>query len=530
MRILVADALARGKGVRRVTVDVIGSGPRAVAGLLEARGIHANIVDYEKLLASPRIIMDYDAVFVSIMSTDVEAAVRLLREKVSRDIPYVVGGPGALSYEYLLRKGYDLAVIGEAEEVIDAVIDFLVDRDIDKISRTPGIAYHELGDKIVYTGLAHHPTREKLNYKHATKSIKTHSYYLFARVYVEIVRGCSNFRRTRLPLPDGRKCIECNLCWTGPLALRMNCPLNIPAGCGYCSVPSLFGPARSRDVEIIVREIRELVDIGVKRITLSAPDILDYGRDFLVEPEPLTDPEYPPPNREALERLFRSIDARVPEWSSGEVVILLENIKANLVDEDTARLLGEYFKDTPVHVGVETGDEKHAISIGRPVSPRRVVDAIRLLSKYGLRPYVYFIYGLPGETRETIVRSIKLMHKLVAAGAEKITAYRFTPLPGTAFEDFNIPRTKGRHPILLESKNLNKVVKKRLLGLRIKGVVGGYYRSRKLSGVVVYPFHHGPVIIARSKHVLEKGSVIEVVIDEIISDRLVAGTIVSLRE
>ncbi|MHA1365705.1 MAG: B12-binding domain-containing radical SAM protein, partial [Candidatus Heimdallarchaeota archaeon] len=103
--------------------------------------------------------------------------------------------------------------------------------------------------------------------------------FFSAKVYVECVRGCSNFGGTRIKLPDGRSCSECGFCDTFSIEDRANCPSNIPPGCGFCSVPSLFGPAKSRSVNAIVKEIKELLNSKVKRIVLSAPDILDFGRD-----------------------------------------------------------------------------------------------------------------------------------------------------------------------------------------------------------------------------------------------------------
>ncbi|MDK2384085.1 MAG: radical SAM protein, partial [Candidatus Korarchaeota archaeon] len=278
--------------------------------------------------------------------------------------------------------------------------------------------------------------REILNrYRASGRHLEGYGEPWALRFYVEVVRGCSNFYRTLLRLPDGRKCVLCDLCRSGPLGARVSCPIGIPAGCGYCGVPEIYGPPRSRDPRVVASEIRELVDHGATRIVLSAPDILDYGRDLLVDPLPLTDPRSPPPNLEALEELFETILAVVPEARDGDVVVFIENIKPNLVDERVAELLGRYFKGTPVHIGVETGDPEHARALGRPASPEEALRAARLLRRHGMRPYVYFIHGLPGQTLTTARRTVSLMKKLGRAGVEKVTVERFTPLPGTAFQD-----------------------------------------------------------------------------------------------
>ena len=53
--------------------------------------------------------------------------------------------------------------------------------------------------------------------------------------------------------------------------------------CSYCVIPSLRGALRSRPLEKVLKEARELVAGGVKEINLIAQDITAYGRD-LAEP------------------------------------------------------------------------------------------------------------------------------------------------------------------------------------------------------------------------------------------------------
>jgi ribosomal protein S12 methylthiotransferase len=63
--------------------------------------------------------------------------------------------------------------------------------------------------------------------------------------------------------------------------------------CAFCIIPRLRGPQRSRSVESIVAEARNLVAQGVLEVNLVAQDSTDYGRD-------LGDPD-------ALEKLIRAL-------------------------------------------------------------------------------------------------------------------------------------------------------------------------------------------------------------------------------
>lgn len=50
--------------------------------------------------------------------------------------------------------------------------------------------------------------------------------------------------------------------------------------CSYCVIPSVRGDFRSRPIEGIIREVRSLIDDGVKEINLIAQDTTSYGKDL----------------------------------------------------------------------------------------------------------------------------------------------------------------------------------------------------------------------------------------------------------
>ncbi len=54
--------------------------------------------------------------------------------------------------------------------------------------------------------------------------------------------------------------------------------------CGYCVIPRLRGSYKSRTIENIVKEARELADKGVNEIVLIAQDTTSYGRDIYKKP------------------------------------------------------------------------------------------------------------------------------------------------------------------------------------------------------------------------------------------------------
>ena len=54
--------------------------------------------------------------------------------------------------------------------------------------------------------------------------------------------------------------------------------------CGYCIIPKLRGPYKSRKIENIVKEAKNLVQKGVNEIVLIAQDTTSYGKDLYGKP------------------------------------------------------------------------------------------------------------------------------------------------------------------------------------------------------------------------------------------------------
>lgn len=498
MKALVIDALARADGKRYATFDVVGAGPRLVTGYLNQLGVRTDLKTYEYVVENPSIIDDYDSILISAMLMDKGALARLV-SLVKGDQTIIVGGPISLDFYNILRENtrIDLVVIGEAENQLKELFEnhyrHLLQRDYSSLYKVKGIAYR-INEKIVFTGFADYTSKSLLNtIKPYTRIDKSYEDPWYRRFYVEVLRGCSNFYRPLIRVDATRTCIKCMKCRSEKYVERLVCPKGIYPGCGFCNVPFLFGPPRTRSVGPIVSEIRELIRYGARRVVLSAPDFLDYGREYLVEKEVLTDPCSPPPNTSAIKYLLEKI-YEIPEVSSGEVRVFVENLKACLVNEEIAKTLGSYLKGTTVHIGLETcSDNYNRDVVGKPITRAHVFKAVELLRKAGLRPYIYMIYGLPYMDKKVYEETIKCIPRLYDLGVEKITLYKFIPLPFTSFENYKPEISKYRGQIMrLKSivKKYNRKKKQELIGSIIEAYV---VKSRR--GFYGYPVLHGPVII-----------------------------------
>lgn len=239
-----------------------------------------------------------------------------------------------------------------------------------------------------------------------------------------------------------------------------------------------------------------------------------------MEPEPLTDPRQPPANLEALEELLSALHGLVRE-TGGRLSVMAENIKPNLVDRDAAELLGRYLRGTTVNIGFETGSEEHCRALGRPNTPSEALRAVRLLKRAGLRPYVYFIHGLPGESEETVSETIRAIRECRRLGVERVIVYRFRPLPMSAFGDMPRPPPAHVSPLGKALKRVgeevNRASRRMFVGRRMRVVVYGPVPGR---GWIAYPMNHGPVVALRGFHG-ESGDVVEAEVKRVLSDRVV---------
>lgn len=534
MKILIVDALGSERGFRRFSRALIGAGPRMVAGVLDTFGIESQIITAEQFLLKnkPRIAADH--LLVSAMTMDYPAVKRIIKkwnklpQITKNNSVKLLGGPiTAASSNILLNLDFDIGIIGEAEGTLTDLIQhglFQGGLHSNELELINGIVFRSQND-IIENPKRPYLSKEQLNsFRASTKHVQDYPFYRAARVFVECVRGCSNFQRTKLQLPDDRMCNDCGTCSASDLAKRMDCPLEIPPGCGYCSVPSLYGPPRSRSFQNITTEIEELIALGVTRINLGASDFLDYQRDELVAPKPLTDPTVPSSNYREIERLLSKLANLI---SGTDVHIFIENIKASLFTEQAAFLIASYLPNTVLSIGAETGSKNHSKLLGRSSPPQEVFNAIKVAKKHGLRVHVYFIHGLPGQTLQSAIQTRNFMKKVAREGVEKITVYKFKPLPLSAFEDVPMPPSapddKASEIIANTAIKINREKKEGYLGTFERVIVSELSKQDKTKAIG-YPLRGGPtILIDNAAKFLNK--IVNVKINKVLSDKLLGGTI-----
>ena len=152
--------------------------------------------------------------------------------------------------------------------------------------------------------------------------------------------------------------------------------------CTYCIIPRLRGRQKSRPMDIILNEARELIAGGVKELNLVSQDTTHYGRDL---PEPVG---------------FDALLARLAELAGDTWVRFLyghpESITDGVIETVAAHSnLCSYF-DLPVQHAATNILKK----MGRKYDKQRLLDLFaRIRSRIpGAAIRTTLIVGFPGET------------------------------------------------------------------------------------------------------------------------------------
>jgi ribosomal protein S12 methylthiotransferase len=180
--------------------------------------------------------------------------------------------------------------------------------------------------------------------------------------------------------------------------------------CRYCLIPSLRGPLKSYPAEGLVKEAGDLVDGGVRELTLVAQDLTAYGRD-LGRPG-------------ALPALVRELSARPGlDWLR-LLYAYPERLSERLVKDLAGTPKVVPYLDLPFqHASPEILKR-----MGRnPAPPLRLVENLRRWWP-GLALRSTFIVGLPGETEE---RFAELESLVAAAAFDHLGVFKYSPEPGT---------------------------------------------------------------------------------------------------
>ena len=340
---------------------------------IETYGCQMNVADSE-VVASVMQMAGYettesldeaDAVFLNTCSVRDNAEQKIYHrldalDAVRRKRPLIIGVLGCM-----------------AERVKD---DLLKNHHADLVAGPD--AYLSLPDLIAQAETGHKAINIELSTSETYKDVVPQRLH-GARIggFVSIMRGCNNF-------------------------------------CHYCIVPYTRGRERSRDVESILREVRDLRDRGFKEVTLLGQNVNSYVRPT------------PDPSRAGGElrfpELLRMVAEEVPEMR-----VRFTTSHPKDMSDETLQVIAEMPNVCKhIHLPVQSGSDRILKLMNRKYTREWYLDRVaairRIIPDCGLSTDIFV--GYHSETEEDHQLSLSLMREV---GYDSAFMFKYSERPGT---------------------------------------------------------------------------------------------------
>ena len=203
--------------------------------------------------------------------------------------------------------------------------------------------------------------------------------------------------------------------------------------CHYCIVPYTRGRERSRDVESILKEVRDLRDRGFKEVTLLGQNVNSYRT--LPRPLPVREGSgqsaYPPPSQGGVGgESFASLLRRVAE-EAPEMRIRFTTSHPKDMSDDTLRVIAEMPNVCKhIHLPVQSGSDRILRLMNRKYTREWYLDRVaairRIIPDCGLSTDIFV--GYHDETEEDHQLSLSLMREVQYDSA---FMFKYSERPGT---------------------------------------------------------------------------------------------------
>jgi tRNA-2-methylthio-N6-dimethylallyladenosine synthase len=224
--------------------------------------------------------------------------------------------------------------------------------------------------------------------------------------------------------------------------------------CTFCIVPQTRGAERSRSIDEIVREVRDLVSRGVKEITLLGQIVNLYGRHEF----PKIDNKSP--FVQLLEAVHEVEDLKRLRFTSPHPI----GFRGDLIDA-LSRLpkLVEH-----VHLPLQSGSNKILKAMHRAYTAEKYVDIVRRIRRACERIAITtdIIVGFPGETEDDYKQTRDLVEQIQFDNA---FVFRYSPRRDTPAAE--MPDQIDEHTKAERNQDLLRIVNEstRRAGERLVG-------------------------------------------------------------
>lgn len=166
--------------------------------------------------------------------------------------------------------------------------------------------------------------------------------------------------------------------------------------CSYCIIPYTRGRVRSRSIEEIEKEVRDLVNVGYKEVILTGIHISSYGLDF--------------EDRIQLIELVEKVAA-----IEGVKRLRISSLEPRIITEEFVERLAKLDNFCPhFHLSLQSGSDNTLKAMSRRYDALEFKEGVRLIRKYFDMPALTtdIIAGFPGETEDDFTESLEYIRDI----------------------------------------------------------------------------------------------------------------------
>lgn len=298
-------------------------------------------------------------------------------------------------------------------------------------------------------------------------NFKTYNMHNHARAFIKIQDGCNNF-------------------------------------CSYCKIPHARGISRSRKLEDIIDEVKEIEKNGYNEVIITGINISDYNF-----------------NNVLLSDLLKIIiDNTI------NIRIRLSSLEPQNIDPDFYNIIKNDRICPHFHIALQHGSDRILSAMNRKYNKSLFADIIKKIRDAKPDSFIStdIIIGFPGESEKDFEDTIDFVKLL---NFSFVHIFSFSPRKGTRAYDMTpkIPeRIRDERVKLLGelTSSLYNDYKKNHLGSAVKVLV---IKETK-EGFMGKSENYLDVLIKCNGRGLVRGTIYKAVINEIINDELLAGSII----
>ena len=305
-----------------------------------------------------------------------EAAFKMSKMAKERGCTVIISSSDSTDhYEKYIEEGADFILLGEAEITLLELINALQENKKD-ISIIPGIAFQQ-NDCVIKTAR-----------RNVLKDLDS------------------------LPLPawdlvDIQPYRKSWLDHAGYFSMNMGTTRGCPFKCNWCAKPIYGNRYNSRSPQNVVQELKMLREKFQFDHIWFCDDIFGLKPGWVEE----------------FSKLIQQEDL--------EIRFKIQSRADLLAEEDLVKALASAGCEN-VWIGAESGSQKILDAMDKGTTIAQIHQSTLLMKKYGIKPSFFIQFGYPGEQKEDIENTIRMINELLPFEIGISVSY---PLPGTVFYD-----------------------------------------------------------------------------------------------